>query len=127
MRLRCVLSPAASGTCCVRKAAGSRATSGGKASFARLIDAAPEVPWVKAARMIVSGELARAATVLGHIGFRPGEAYTRLRTAKVLSAEGRRAEADMEVEGALAFYRDVGATRFVEEGEALLSASAVQG
>jgi hypothetical protein len=37
---------------------------------------------------------------------------------------GKRAEADRELRSALAFYRSVGATRFVREGEALLAASA---
>ncbi len=38
-------------------------------------------------------------------------------------AEARRAEADEQLANALAFYRSVGATRYVVEGEALLAAS----
>jgi hypothetical protein len=38
--------------------------------------------------------------------------------------EGRRAEADVELQRSLAFWREMGATRYVREGEALLAASA---
>jgi hypothetical protein len=37
---------------------------------------------------------------------------------------GRRAEADVQLGRALAFYRGVGARRYVLEGETLLAASA---
>ena len=39
-------------------------------------------------------------------------------------AVSRRAQADEQQRAALAFYREVGATRHVREGEALLAASA---
>ena len=58
------------------------------------------------------------------IDFRPGEAYARLRVARQLVEEGRRAEADVQLQRSLAFWREVGATRYVREGEALLAASA---
>jgi class 3 adenylate cyclase len=47
-----------------------------------------------------------------------------LRAARELVSAGRRAEADEQLRRALAFYRMVGATRYVREGEALLAASA---
>ena len=53
---------------------------------------------------------------------RPHEAYTRLRAAETLIADNRRTEADEQLEKALAFFRSVGATRYVREAEALLSA-----
>ena len=52
------------------------------------------------------------------------EMFFRLRAAEQFVAEGRRAEADVQLRPALAFYRGVGATRYVREGEALLAASA---
>ena len=52
------------------------------------------------------------------------DAFYRLRAAEQLVGEGRRAEADEQLGPALAFYRSVGATRYVREGEALLAASA---
>ena len=78
----------------------------------------------EAAQAIVRGDYRRAADVLEEIGYRPGEAYARLRAAKQLVEEGRRAEADVELQRSLAFWREVGATRYVREGEALLAASA---
>ena len=66
----------------------------------------------------------RAADVLEETGYPTGEAYAQLRAAKQLVEEGRRAEADVELNRALAFYREVGATTYVREGEALLAESA---
>jgi hypothetical protein len=45
-----------------------------------------------------------------------------LRAAEALAAAGRREEADGELTRALDFYRAVGATRYIREGEALLAA-----
>ena len=50
--------------------------------------------------------------------------YACLRLAKEVLAEESRAEADAELRQALAFYRSVGATRFIREGEALLAETA---
>ena len=72
-----------------------------------------------AAQAIVTGDFGRAAAVLAEIAFRPGEAYTRLRAAEELAGAGRTAEAEAHLEPALDFYREVGATRFIGEGEAL--------
>ena len=52
------------------------------------------------------------------------EADARLRAAEQHAAAGRRAEASAELDRALAFYRSVGATRYIRQGEALLAASA---
>jgi tetratricopeptide (TPR) repeat protein len=80
--------------------------------------------WLEAADAVLEGKIREAADVLGEIGARPLEAYFRLRLAESLVDEGRRAEADEQLHAALAFYRGVGATRFLREGEALLAASA---
>jgi len=58
------------------------------------------------------------------MGAARSEALARLRAAERLVRDGRRAEADEQLQRALAFYRSVGATRYVREGEALLAASA---
>jgi class 3 adenylate cyclase/tetratricopeptide (TPR) repeat protein len=81
-------------------------------------------PWLDAAIAFVSGDHRGAADVYATIGARPEEAYARLRAAENLVKQGRRAEADVELEQALAFWRSVGATAYVREGEALLAASA---
>ena len=80
--------------------------------------------WAEASLAIVVGDYRTAADVLERIGYRPGEAYARLRAARQLVEEGRRKEADAELQRALGFWREVGATRYVREGEALLAASA---
>ena len=64
------------------------------------------------------GGLRRAMGVTGY------ESLARLRAAEGLAAAGRRAEADAQLQRALAFFRSVGATRYIREGEALLAASA---
>jgi len=51
-------------------------------------------------------------------------ALARLRAAQELIAEGRQAEADDQLRQALGFFRSVGATRFIRDGEGLLAASA---
>jgi hypothetical protein len=65
-----------------------------------------------------------ASDIIGGMGIVTNEAFFRLRAAEQLVDEGRRAEADEQLRRALAFYRSVGATRYVREGEALLAASA---
>jgi hypothetical protein len=66
----------------------------------------------------------RLSALCHEIGSVYGEAYTRLRAAERLVAEGRRAEADAQLQHALAFFRAVGATPYVREGEALLARTA---
>ena len=77
-----------------------------------------------AARDYVAGRRVEAADVIAASGSLADEAYARRRAAEVLVAEGRRAEADVQLGASLAFFRGVGATRFVCAGEHLLPASA---
>jgi len=81
-------------------------------------------PWTDAVRAYGQRDFAAAAEILRRIGTRPDEAEARLRGAEELVAQGRRAEADEQLQQALAFYRSVGASRYVRECEALLPASA---
>jgi len=83
-----------------------------------------ETPWTEVVRAYGAGDFVGVADKLRGAGARPDEAEARLRAAEQLSAEGRPAEADEQLEQALAFYRSVGATRFITECEALLPASA---
>jgi len=95
---------------------------------AELIEAAPLVPlptpWLAAACSYVTGDFHEAAKTYAEIGSLPDEAFARLRAAEALVLEGRRVEANVELESALAFWRSVGAAAYVREGEALLAASA---
>jgi hypothetical protein len=58
------------------------------------------------------------------MGALPEEASARLRAAEAFVHDGRRAEADGELQRSLAFWRSVGATAYVREGETLLAESA---
>jgi tetratricopeptide (TPR) repeat protein len=78
-------------------------------------------PWRRAAVEYLSGDPAAAAEIYAEIGAGPDEAYARLRAAELLLREGRRADADLELERAMAFWRKAGATAYLREGEALLA------
>jgi tetratricopeptide (TPR) repeat protein len=79
--------------------------------------------WVEATMLLARGDLVGSADLLAEIGSLPDEAYGRLLAAERLIEEGRRAEADEQLRRALGFWRSVGATRYVLEGEALLAAT----
>ena len=80
--------------------------------------------WVDATRAVVRGDYAEAADRFRDMQTRPYEAYARLRAAERFVADGRRAEADEQLAKALAFFREVGATRYIREAEALQPAAA---
>jgi class 3 adenylate cyclase/tetratricopeptide (TPR) repeat protein len=81
-------------------------------------------PWVRAAIAYATGDPRSAAEICAEVGALAEEAYARVAAARQLVEQGRRAEADAQLRRALAFYRSVGAVRYVREGEALLAASA---
>ena len=85
----------------------------GRASDAQAaIDSSSPTRWTDAALAILAGDAAGAADLLAEIGHRPAEAYARLRAG------------GGNVRRALAFFRSVGAIRYIREAEALLAASA---
>jgi class 3 adenylate cyclase/tetratricopeptide (TPR) repeat protein len=86
--------------------------------------AAMATPWMEAARAYVAGRFEEAADILAVIHAVPDEAFVRLRAAETLLHEGRRAEADTELQKALTFYRSVGATAYIREAEGMFAASA---
>ena len=81
----------------------------------------PTTPWRAAARAVVRGELHSAADILHETGARTLEAAVRLRAAEQELAGGCRAEAEAQLERALAFYREVGASAYLRRAEALLA------
>jgi class 3 adenylate cyclase/tetratricopeptide (TPR) repeat protein len=83
-----------------------------------------ERPWADVSLAILDERYTDAAAQLFEIGDVPSEAQARLRAAEQHVAAGRRAEANAELERALAFYRSVGATRYIRQAETLLAASA---
>jgi hypothetical protein len=80
--------------------------------------------WIDAAKAYVSGEFVRAAEIYQDAGSLPDEAFARLRAAEAMIGEGRRTEGDQQLQRALAFYRLVGATAYLREGETLLARTA---
>ncbi|HEX5468640.1 MAG TPA: adenylate/guanylate cyclase domain-containing protein [Gaiellaceae bacterium] len=80
--------------------------------------------WLEAARAFAAGRFGEASGMLAEIGAVADEAFLRLRGAEALVERGRRAEADVQLQQALAFYRSVGAKAYVREAEQLLAASA---
>jgi class 3 adenylate cyclase/tetratricopeptide (TPR) repeat protein len=85
---------------------------------------ATSTPWIDAAQAYVRRDFVRAADLYAEIGSAVDEAEARLRAAEQLVAAGRRGEADVQLQKALAFWRSVGATRYVRDCETLLAASA---
>jgi class 3 adenylate cyclase/tetratricopeptide (TPR) repeat protein len=80
--------------------------------------------WDEAADAVVDERWQDAASLYDEIGARPYAALAALRAAGACVAAGDRPTADRLLAQALAFYRSVGATRYVREGERLLAATA---
>jgi hypothetical protein len=70
-------------------------------------------PWLRATLAAASSDFRSTADIFGDMGIKSYEAFFRLQTG-----------AEEDVRAALEFYRGVGATRYVREGESLLAASA---
>jgi hypothetical protein len=83
-----------------------------------------QTTWIPAAKAFVLGDFQRAAEIYAEIGSLPDEALARLRAAEALIGDGSRAEGDVELQRALAFYRSVDAKVYLREGEALLARTA---
>jgi hypothetical protein len=85
----------------------------GEELLAAVEDERLQTPWLLASRAVAAGDFVRAADIFGEIGDQSLEAFYRLQTG-----------VEHDVRQALDFYRRVGATRYIREGEALLAASA---
>jgi len=88
------------------------------------IEAAPDSPRRTAVLAAMDGDDVPIARSMAEIKDRTGVAFVHLMAAARLAAQGRHADAEVEVRDALAFYREVGATFYLEYGEALLAKSA---
>ena len=81
-------------------------------------------PWLVAAAALAVGDFEGAAGTYARIGSGVDVAYARLRAAEQHIAAGRRAEGDVQLRQALAFYRQCRAAAYLRQAEALLAASA---
>jgi hypothetical protein len=75
--------------------------------------------WLEAATAFATGDPQRAADLYGQIGSLPDEAFARLHAARHLLGTGRQAEGRAQLQGALAFHRDVNASAYLREAELL--------
>ncbi len=81
-------------------------------------------PWLDAGRAALERRFADAAEIYARMPLRPAEALARVRAAELLIADGRRSEGDAQLQRALAFWKSVGATRYIRQAERLLAATA---
>jgi class 3 adenylate cyclase len=88
-----------------------------------LFKLAPDGPVERVGRAGAAGNHSLAADLQAAMGSPTLEAFYRLAAAEALIAAGRRAEGEAELERALAFYRTVGATAYLQRAETLLTAS----
>ena len=86
----------------------------------RILAVARPSRWKEAAQSYVAGDFVGAADVYEEIGSPTDEAEARLRAGRSLLESGSRAEAEEQLQKALAFYRSAGAARFVRDAEDLL-------
>jgi predicted ATPase/class 3 adenylate cyclase len=84
------------------------------------VERLPPTPMRAANLALVCGDYGTAAQLLGEGGLDFPAADARRLGAETLAAAGRRPEAEAELERALAFYRRVGAARYIRRAEALL-------
>jgi class 3 adenylate cyclase/tetratricopeptide (TPR) repeat protein len=75
--------------------------------------------WHAAGIAFARGKVERAADICAEIGVLPNEAYTRLLAAEKLFDEGQPERAEAQLTRALEFYRSVGATEYIRQGESL--------
>jgi class 3 adenylate cyclase/tetratricopeptide (TPR) repeat protein len=94
---------------------------------AELVDAASALSartrWLDAAVAFATRDFRAAAEGFGVIGSLPDKAFACLRAAQALFAAGQAAEAQAELEHAVAFYRRVDAGAYLREAESLARSS----
>ena len=86
-----------------------------------IVDRAPEGPWKNVVLATANGDLASVAAFFADTGLASREADVHLALGERHVRAGRRAEGVAELEKALAFYRSVDATLFIERVERLLA------
>jgi hypothetical protein len=78
-----------------------------------------DTPFGRAGSAFEDGDLDRAADLFETMEARSNEAYVRMLAAERHLGSGDRGGGERQLERALAFYREVRATRFIERCEAL--------
>ncbi len=89
--------------------------------FLEIVELAPEGPWKDLMLAGAKGNLRGAADLYAKFGAASFEGLARLFGGELLLAEGRRVEAEAELEKANAFHRSVGATFYLERADRLVA------
>jgi len=99
-------------------------STGHEARLQREIDeSSVSVPWLEVATSLIRHDFAAAIGRLELMGASSAAAEARLWAGQWLVQCGRQAEANVELEAALAFWRSVGARRYLQQSESLLAAA----
>ncbi len=85
------------------------------------LEDAPPGAWKKLTFACLDRDFVCAAEMWAAAGSPTFEVRSRLRAAEELIEAGRRTEGEVELQKALAFYRTVGATFYIQRGDALLA------
>jgi class 3 adenylate cyclase/tetratricopeptide (TPR) repeat protein len=102
----------------------SRSVTGFEEELREILELAPARPWKDVVLVCLDQQFVRAAEIWAEAGSPTWEARLRLRAAEELIESGRRAEGEDQARSALAFYRTVGATSYIQRGEQLLAEAA---
>jgi tetratricopeptide (TPR) repeat protein len=86
--------------------------------------AMPDSRWRQLIVLGLDRRLSEAIVLLDAEGLTASAAYTRLQLAEAVIGTSRRTEGERELAKALAFFRSVSATFYIERGEALLAKTA---
>jgi tetratricopeptide (TPR) repeat protein len=95
-----------------------------EARLARAIQSSPlNVPWIDAVTALMQREIGAAAATFEQMGAVSAAAEARLWGGELLVEQGRQAEANVQLEHSLSFWRSVRARGYLQRGEALLAAA----
>ncbi|MDQ3671337.1 MAG: hypothetical protein M3364_02710, partial [Actinomycetota bacterium] len=81
--------------------------------------------WLEPYKTVLDRDFERAAELFAALGL-VDEGYARFKAGEKLLAEGRASEADAQLRKALAFFRSLGATRYIRKTEALLTKAGLE-
>ncbi len=99
-------------------------SSDNEARLQSQIDESPlSVPWLEVVSSLIQRDFGAAVATLELMGAFSAAAEARVWAGEWLVQQGRHAEANVQLERALAFWRLVGARRYLERSESLLAAA----
>jgi hypothetical protein len=100
---------------------------GANSNLDRLVAATTPGSWRDFYGLVAKGALLDAADAMAELGLMPGEALMRQHAARTMLAAGEAARARPQLDRAVSFWRTVGATRFLNQADAMYSEIAAAG